>query len=229
MFYERMHRWSAISRGEIAASSLAAPSLLHSEIMEKRCAASLALMSILTCSASCSHAYEQRQERFRERSQAGCNVLYDPPVQPSADPVRLDTATKSKISHVIEDSQSELVRCYLESLAVWPQLEGSVVINFTVRPDGTVGDSAVAMHHSTVFDASIGCCIARVAPTWTFPAPPDSKPFAVEYPFELLKDPLKIRLIGATPSKFPFTPQFAPTVILAPSQSSSGTELNRVW
>jgi hypothetical protein len=198
--------------------------------MQKRCAPSLVLVSLLACaSASCSHAYEQRQERFRERSQTGCKVLYDPPIQPSADPVRLDTATKSKISHVIEASQGELVRCYLESLDVWPQLEGSVVINFTVRPDGTVGDAAVAMHHSTVFDASVGCCLARVAQTWTFPAPQDSKPFEVEYPFELLKDPLKIRLLGVGSSKIPFTPQFAPTAILAPSQSSSGSDLNRVW
>jgi hypothetical protein len=156
-------------------------------------------------------------------------VLYDPPVQPTFDPVRLDAATKSKISHVIEASQNELLRCYLESLDVWPQLDGSVVINFTVRPDGTVGDAAVAMHHSTVFDASVGCCIARVAQTWAFPAPPDSKPFDVEYPFELVKDPLKVRLTGMGPSKFPFTSQFSPTAVLAPSQTSRGSELHRVW
>lgn len=159
----------------------------------------------------------------------GCNVLYSPPAAQRSEPMSAAPPNAAEISEVIEGSQRELERCYLESLAVWPQFEGRVVLNVSIKPNGTVGDTAVAMHNSTVFDAAVGCCFAGVAQTWRFPAPADGKPLEIEYPFELLKDVLKIRFSASSVTAKPFQNQFPGTVVVAPPQPASGTELHSIW
>lgn len=158
----------------------------------------------------------------------GCQVLNSPPTQPEPEPATLSGPQISEISAIIEKSDSKLMQCYLDSLELWPQLEGSVVIKFTINASGSVENPAVAMHHSTVFDPSVGCCIARVAQTWQFPKPADSKALAVEYPFDLVRDALRFR-IGTVRPQYPFTTRFTPTLIIAPPQPANGAELHRVY
>lgn len=159
----------------------------------------------------------------------GCKVLYSAPAAQRSEPTSVAPQTASEISEVIETSQRELERCYLESLAVWPQLEGRVVLDVSIHANGTVREAAVAMHHSSVFDAAVGCCFAGVAQTLRFPAPADGQPLDIEYPFELLKDALKVRISTGSVTAKPFQSQFSGTVVIAPLQSASGTELHSVW
>ena len=122
--------------------------------------------------AACSEAYQRQQDRLRARYLTGCQVDNDPQARQTAEPMGLPP---SVINEGVERSSEQLQLCYLEALRVWPQLEGRVVIKFYVEPDGSTSAPSVAMHYSTVFDPTIGCCIARVAQSWRFPAPNDGK------------------------------------------------------
>lgn len=128
----------------------------------------------------------------------------------------------------IERSHDELLICYLEAIQIWKRLAGRLVIDFTVQADGTVTDPAVAMNYSSILDPTVGCCIARVAQTWKFPAPPDNKPFQVTYPFDLMTS------VGEQPYDAPkasteYRGQFPGTLILAPSLAPNATDLRSVW
>ena len=185
----------------------------------------LALFLALSC-AACGLSYQQRQDRFRARFITGCKVLYSPPAERASNPISLELPA---ISEVIERSRNELQFCYLQALELWPQLEGRIVMNFTVTPNGTVDDPTIAVHNSTILDASVGCCMARVAQTWNFPAPPDGKPFDVEYPFELVTDILRVRFSSSVVTAEPFKSRFPATIILPPALAgtSSGFQYAR--
>jgi hypothetical protein len=180
-------------------------------------------------SASCGLSYQQRQDRFREHYMTGCRVLYSPPASQKSEPASPDPARDAEIRKVIEDTRSELDRCYLESLAVWPQLEGRVVLDILIQANGTTGATAVAMHNSSVFDAAVGCCMARVADTWRFPEPRDGKPQEIEYPFELMTDLLKVRFSTSVVTTSTFNSRFPATVLIAAPQPASGTEIHHTW
>ncbi|HET8939305.1 MAG TPA: AgmX/PglI C-terminal domain-containing protein [Polyangiales bacterium] len=159
----------------------------------------------------------------------GCRVLNSPPAGPRPEPTTPDPAREAEIRTVIEGTRSELDRCYLEALAVWPQLEGRVVLDITIQANGMTRDTAVAMHNSSIFDATVGCCIARVADSWRFPEPKDGKPLEIEYPFELMTDILKVRFSTSVVTTSTFNSRFPATVLIAAPQPASGTDIHHTW
>jgi hypothetical protein len=175
--------------------------------------------------SSCAGSYEQRQAKLRERYTTGCRVLNDPPARQGPDAISIPA---SAISETIERSHDELLLCYLEAIQMWKRLAGRLVIDFTVQADGTVADPAVAMSYSSIVDPTVGCCIARVAQTWKFPAPPDNKPFQVAYPFDLMTSVAEQRY-DAPKASTEYRGQFPGTLILAPSLAPNATDLRSVW
>jgi hypothetical protein len=116
---------------------------------------------------------------------------------------------------VISGSEKEVERCLLESRELWADLEGTVAIKLTVKPDGSVEDPAVVTAHSTVYEAAVGCCITRIAQTWKFAAPKDGKAHEVEHVFDLVTDIFRYR--------------YSPTSNVGTPQPASGTEIHETW
>ncbi|MBL9100665.1 MAG: energy transducer TonB [Myxococcales bacterium] len=88
---------------------------------------------------------------------------------------------KDIIRRVVRAHINEIRRCYNQGLALEPTLAGRVVVEFTVRGDGSVRDSAVTS--STINDADVDACIAAAARRWRFPRPERDEPVTVAYPF----------------------------------------------
>jgi hypothetical protein len=178
------------------------------------------------CSApSCAGSYEQQRAKLRERYTTGCRVLNEPPARQGPDAISIPV---SAISETIERSHDELLTCHLQASQMWNGLAGRLVLDFTVQGDGTVADPAVAMNYSSIVDPTVGCCIARVAQSWKFPAPPDNKPFQVAYPFHLMTGSAHQRY-DAPKASAEYRGQFPGTLILTPSLAPNATDIRSVW
>lgn len=88
---------------------------------------------------------------------------------------------KDIIRRVVRAHINEIRRCYNQGLALEPTLAGRVVVEFTVRGDGSVRDSAVTS--STINDADVDACLAAAPRRWRFPRPERDEPVTVAYPF----------------------------------------------
>lgn len=80
--------------------------------------------------------------------------------------------------------------CYEEGLAVQPDLEGRVIVEFTIagEPDvgGLVTESKIVEEGSTLKSTSVRECIREVMYSAVFPAPASGGEQVVTYPFVLL-------------------------------------------
>jgi TonB family protein len=89
---------------------------------------------------------------------------------------------REEISRVIRSHRAEVRRCYESGLQRRPGLAGRLVVEFTLRQDGSV--SRAEIRKSDLGDPEVEACIAARALTWKFPpvAPvEDSASFS--YPF----------------------------------------------
>ena len=170
---------------------------------------------VLALCASCGLSYQERQDRFRARYLADCRVVRDPPAVDRSGQAEEESAERAAIEDVIDGSEYEVERCYLESRELWADLEGLVAIKLMVKPDGSVADPSVMMYDATIHEAAVGCCIARVAQSWKFPPPHDGKPFEVEHTFELQTDIFRLK--------------FRPNSDVGRPQPASGTEIHHTW
>jgi TonB family protein len=73
--------------------------------------------------------------------------------------------------------------CYDRGLAQKPELQGRVIVRFTIAPSGEVIDSVVAS--STLGDPSTEQCIADKVLSFEFPKPAGGGKVVVSYPFNL--------------------------------------------
>lgn len=177
---------------------------------------------------ACATEYQRRQDRLRERYVSGCTVQHEAPAGGAPASPGIDASVVSRVGEVVERSVDELQVCYIEALQVWPRLEGRVVLHFEIAPDGTVAAPAVAMHYSNIYEESLGCCAARLAQSWKFPASADGARLQIDYPFEFVTDYLKFQL-RAPEAPAPFRSPFPATVVLAPPMARSTTDLHNVW
>lgn len=87
---------------------------------------------------------------------------------------------KEMIRRIVRMHMGEVRKCYENALKTNPNLEGRVVLKFTIAKSGDV--IAVSIAHSTMNDPSVDNCIAANALTWRFPEHPGPAQVII-YPF----------------------------------------------
>ncbi|HEV7558022.1 MAG TPA: AgmX/PglI C-terminal domain-containing protein, partial [Kofleriaceae bacterium] len=85
---------------------------------------------------------------------------------------------KSIIRRYVKRNEEKIAYCYGKELLAHPNLEGEVLVQFMIAPDGTVQAS-----NGRGFDATVASCVASVVHGITFPRPTDNGPVQVNYPF----------------------------------------------
>lgn len=89
--------------------------------------------------------------------------------------------TKDEVGKVIHAHLSEVRYCYESAMLRNPDVEGKLIVNFTIGGTGYVRTSAVK--NSTLADAQLDDCILRRLGKWEFPKPKGGVNVAVTYPF----------------------------------------------
>jgi TonB family protein len=89
--------------------------------------------------------------------------------------------TKDEVGEVIHKHLSEVRYCYESAMLRMPDLEGKLVVGFTIGAIGTVKTATV--ENSTLPDPRLDDCIVRRLSSWKFPHPKGGVDVAVSYPF----------------------------------------------
>jgi len=87
--------------------------------------------------------------------------------------------SKEQVAKVVRAHQSAIKFCYEKELQRKPQLSGTIEINWTISPDGTVEKSRLAK--SNMGDDAVEGCASRQVKQWVFPK--SSGRTVVTYPF----------------------------------------------
>jgi TonB family protein len=87
---------------------------------------------------------------------------------------------KELIRREIKKHINEVRHCYSKELQAKPELQGRVMINFTIASTGKVVVARV--QQTTLGDAEVESCIAQAFYRWSFPKPPEGI-VVVSYPF----------------------------------------------
>lgn len=90
---------------------------------------------------------------------------------------------KEEIRRVVRAHLGEVKRCYEQGLQRRPDLEGRVVLKFTVGKTGTV--VAAKIEETTLNERQVEQCITDAAKKWTFPKPTGDGIVTISYPFLL--------------------------------------------
>lgn len=98
-----------------------------------------------------------------------------------ADSTVQEGLTKDEVGKVIHQHLSEVRYCYESAMVRNPDVEGKLVVEFTINPTGTVKSSAV--QDSSLPDPRLDDCILRRLVKWQFPKPKGGVQVAVTYPF----------------------------------------------
>jgi TonB family protein len=89
--------------------------------------------------------------------------------------------TKDEVGEVIHRHLSEVRYCYESAMLRTPDIEGKLIVNFTIGGPGNVKSSEVK--NSTLPDPRLDDCIIRRLNTWKFPNTKGGVDVAVSYPF----------------------------------------------
>jgi TonB family protein len=89
--------------------------------------------------------------------------------------------TKDEVGEVIHRHMSEIRYCYEAAMIRTTDVEGKLMVNFTIGGNGMVKTTAVKQ--STLPDPRLDDCVLRRLVTWKFPLPKGGIDVAVTYPF----------------------------------------------
>jgi TonB family protein len=84
------------------------------------------------------------------------------------------------IRAVVEKNIRGVKACYEKALTQQPDLQGKVVVRFTIGPEGKITDFSI--EESTMGSKEVEGCILSRMRRWEFPKP-DQGPVTVSYPF----------------------------------------------
>lgn len=88
--------------------------------------------------------------------------------------------TKDQVGQTIRKYMADVRYCYEAALIRNPTLEGKLVMDFTVRPTGSVGRRTVKQSSS---DNVLDQCIVQKLSRWKFPKPKGGVSVDISYPF----------------------------------------------
>lgn len=89
--------------------------------------------------------------------------------------------TKDEVGEIIHRHMSEIRYCYESAMLRSQDVEGKLIVDFTIGAIGAVKTTAVKT--STLPDPRLDDCILRRLVTWKFPLPKGGIDVAVTYPF----------------------------------------------
>jgi TonB family protein len=89
--------------------------------------------------------------------------------------------SRDEVGRVIHSRISEIRYCYESSMLRKPDLEGKLIIDFTIAGSGRVRSANVK--ESSVRDERLNECILKRLARWEFPKPKSGVEVAVSYPF----------------------------------------------
>jgi len=89
--------------------------------------------------------------------------------------------SKDEVGEVIHKHMSEVRYCYESALIRSPDVEGKLMVAFTIGGNGLIKSAEVKS--STLSDAGLDDCILRRLKSWKFPQPRGHVDVAVGYPF----------------------------------------------
>jgi TonB family protein len=89
--------------------------------------------------------------------------------------------TKDEVGEVIHRHLSEVRYCYESAMLRTPDIEGKLMVAFTIGGQGAV--TAADVKQSTLPDPRLDDCILRRLVSWKFPKPRGGVDVAVTYPF----------------------------------------------
>jgi len=89
--------------------------------------------------------------------------------------------TKEEVGRVIHAHMNEIRYCYESSMVRQSDLEGKLMLDFTINGSGIV--SIAGVKESSLGDARLDDCIVRRLNKWKFPQPKGGVDVAVTYPF----------------------------------------------
>jgi len=84
------------------------------------------------------------------------------------------------VRRIVRAHINEVRYCYNQGLQTNPSLDGTVQLEFSIGPNGTVTSSAIGP--STLVDETVTTCIARAARRWKFPKPTSAGLVLVKMP-----------------------------------------------
>ncbi len=91
-------------------------------------------------------------------------------------PVAANSLDMNVVRRPIRAATPRIAGCYERQLAVTPNLEGTVIVAFTIATSGKVTEAS-----ATGMDDTVASCVVRVIRTLRFPGPPAT--IRVSYPF----------------------------------------------
>ena len=89
--------------------------------------------------------------------------------------------SRDEVGRVIHSRISEIRYCYESSMIRKPNIEGKLVVDFTIAASGRVRSANV--NKSSVRDERLNECILKRLARWEFPKPKSGVEVAVSYPF----------------------------------------------
>ncbi len=89
--------------------------------------------------------------------------------------------TKEEVGRVIHAHMSEIRYCYESAMLQNSNLEGKIMIDFKIGPNGMV--NGANEKESGISDPRVGSCVTRRLMTWPFPHPRGGVTVSVSYPF----------------------------------------------
>ncbi|MBF0312669.1 MAG: AgmX/PglI C-terminal domain-containing protein [Oligoflexia bacterium] len=96
----------------------------------------------------------------------------------------LDGLDPDVIAAIIKRYLPQIQHCYESQLVHHPNIQGKVVVKFSIIHDGSVGKAAIA--ESTLKDPPTEKCIIEKILKWNFPKPKGGGTVEVKYPFLLM-------------------------------------------
>ncbi|XXF79795.1 AgmX/PglI C-terminal domain-containing protein [Myxococcaceae bacterium GXIMD 01537] len=87
---------------------------------------------------------------------------------------------RDKLAQYVKARIKSLTSCYEKELKRNPSLKGKLVVRFTIKPTGRIGE--VDIEENTLNNDAVGSCIRSYIRGWVLPFKPDDD-VAVSYPF----------------------------------------------
>lgn len=156
--------------------------------------AALAAVSVMACSSSAPPAESAASPPSAQSPESASATPSEPepgllaPSAPAtaatpAEAAPKDARSKEEIQRVISENRDKVRACYEAALKQNPGIQGDLVVDFVIDPEGRVKSAEVNWSESELHIPELDTCAADVVKTLKFPASSRGLESKVSYPF----------------------------------------------